>query len=365
MSASTELTASSLQQMAATTATDYWNDSCSVEELTYAVARGATGATSNPTIVGEVLKKEMHLWRDRIGELIAENPTWTEDEVTWRLNEEMAVRGAELLLPVFEREGGQEGPALDPDEPEALPRCLAHHRAGAAFQCAGARTCRSRSRRHGPGSGGRGRDRRGCQHQRDRLLHRFRRRSRWPRRSSVGCGAARQAGEDISRMSPVCTMMVGRLDDWMQVLAKRDGILIDPGYVHWAGVACFKQAYAIFKERGYRARLLAAAYRHHLHWSELIGGDIVLTIPYAWQRLFNASDIEVVPRIDNPVPDGRRRSSTTHFPDFRRAYDPDGMTVEEFDSFGATVRTLRGFIGSYQDLVATVRDFMLPNPDVA
>jgi len=29
-----------LQQTAATTATDYWNDSCSVEELTYAIARG-------------------------------------------------------------------------------------------------------------------------------------------------------------------------------------------------------------------------------------------------------------------------------------------------------------------------------------
>jgi hypothetical protein len=27
------------------------------------------------------------------------------------------------------------------------------------------------------------------------------------------------------------------------------------------------------------------------------------------------------------------------------------------------VRTLRGFIASYQDLVATIRDFMLPSPD--
>jgi transaldolase len=41
------------------------------------------------------------------------------------------------------------------------------------------------------------------------------------------------------------------------------------------------------------------------------------------------------------------------------------MSVEEFDSYGATVRTLRGFIASYQDLVATVRDYMLPNPDGA
>ena len=40
------------------------------------------------------------------------------------------------------------------------------------------------------------------------------------------------------------------------------------------------------------------------------------------------------------------------------------MSIDEFDTFGPTVRTLRNFIGSYHDLVAIVRDFMLPNPDV-
>ena len=93
----------------ALTATDYWNDSCSIEELTYAIKRGAVGATSNPTIVGDVLRKEMSLWRERIAEIIATNPTWTEDEVAWQLIEEMAVRASELLLPVFEREGHLKG----------------------------------------------------------------------------------------------------------------------------------------------------------------------------------------------------------------------------------------------------------------
>ena len=51
-------------------------------------------------------------------------------------------------------------------------------------------------------------------------------------------------------------------------------------------------------------------------------------------------------------------------PDFRRAYDENGMTAEEFDDYGATIRTLRGFIASAHDLMAEVRDFMLPNPDV-
>ena len=50
-------------------------------------------------------------------------------------------------------------------------------------------------------------------------------------------------------------------------------------------------------------------------------------------------------------------------PDFRRAYEPDGLTIDEFDGYGATVRTLRAFIGSYHDLVGAVRDIVLPNPD--
>jgi transaldolase len=40
-----------LHEMAMTTPTQYWNDSCAVPELQYAMARGAIGATSNPVIV--------------------------------------------------------------------------------------------------------------------------------------------------------------------------------------------------------------------------------------------------------------------------------------------------------------------------
>src|SRR5579871_5390171 len=88
-------------------------------------------------------------------------------------------------------------------------------------------------------------------------------------------------------MSPVTTIMIGRLADWMHGLEKRDSIVITPGYGDWAGIAAFKKAYELYQERGYRSRLLAAAYRHHMHWSELIGGDVSLTIPYDWQKLFN------------------------------------------------------------------------------
>lgn len=81
--------------------------------------------------------------------------------------------------------------------------------------------------------------------------------------------------------------MIGRLDDWVKVLVERDDIALEPSAAAWAGVAVFKRAYGIYRERGYRTRLLAAAYRHRLHWTEVVGGDVVLTMPHAWQVRFN------------------------------------------------------------------------------
>src|SRR4029077_144499 len=108
-------------------------------------------------------------------------------------------------------------------------------------------------------------------------------------------------GKDISTMGPVCTIMVGRLDDWLKVLTERENMTIDPVYLEWAGVAVFKKTYQLFRARGYRIRLLSAAFRNHMHWSEFIGGEVVISPPYSWQVRFNASDIEVRPRIDHPV----------------------------------------------------------------
>jgi transaldolase len=170
-------------------------------------------------------------------------------------------------------------------------------------------------------------------------------------------------GKEIAPMGPVCTIMVGRLDDWLKVVAERENITVDPGYLEWAGVAVFKKAYQIFRERGYRIRLLSAAFRNHMHWSEFIGGDVVISPPYSWQVRFNASDVAIHPRIENPVDPRIVAELSQKFSDFRRAYTRDGLSIEEFDSFAPTRRTLRQFIGGCYDLDGIVRDFMLPNPD--
>lgn len=353
---------SPLLRMVSETPTDYWNDSCAVEELDYAVARGATGATSNPTIVLEVLRKEKARWVPRIAQLAAEHPSWTEVDLTWALVEEMAIRGAASLEPVFRAESGRKGRLslqTDPANYRSADRMLEQ---GLRF----ARLAPNMQVKFPATSAGlQAIERATAEGVNINATVSFTVSQAIAVAEAVerGLDAHAATGADVSRMSPVCTMMIGRLDDWMRVLVERDAVAIHPDALDWAGIAAFKRALGLYRERGYRTRLLAAAYRHRLHWTELVGGDVILTMPHAWQVRFNASGIAPTPRIDVPVDPDLIADLTSRIPDFSRAYEADGLSIAEFDSYGATVRTLRGFIRSYHDLVAAVRDVMLPDPD--
>ncbi len=354
---------SKLNQMALQFPTEYWNDSCSVEELTYAIGHGAVGATSNPTIVHNVLKSEMYLWKDRIQELIKENPTWSESEITWRLIEEISAHAAGLLRPIYDQYKGKRGRLSIQTNPAFYRNAAAITGQAAHFNLlapnmivkipvtkAGIKAIEEATYRGVSIN----------------ATVSFTVPQAIAVAEAVERGLDRRAteGQSIEEMSPVCTIMVGRTDDWMKVLVKRDEIDIDPSYLDWAGIACMKKAYEIYRQRGYRARLLSAAYRHLGHWSEFIGGELIVSLPYEWQLKANASDIEVKERMSDPVDPRFIQAMYEKIPDFRRAYDEDGMTMEEFDTYGATVRTLRGFITSAHDLMGEVRNFMLPNPDV-
>ena len=99
---------SPLHKMTQTTPTCLWNDSASIQELTYSIEHGAVGATCNPVIVHGILKKEMSAWKGRIQSLIKELPTATEDEIAWQLVREISVRAA-FLKPIFDAHRGKNG----------------------------------------------------------------------------------------------------------------------------------------------------------------------------------------------------------------------------------------------------------------
>lgn len=355
---------SPLYRMTQETQTCLWNDSASEAELRYAMEHGAVGATCNPVIAVDVVRSEFSYWRDRVASLCARHADESEGQLAWRVVEDMSTLRAPLLMSVFERHHGRNGRLsvqTDPRMYRSGEAILAHTqrlntlapniivkipvtRAGvwaieeATAQGVSINATVSFS---------------------------------VPQAIAVaeaverGLTRREQAGHDISTMGPVCTIMVGRLDDWLKVVADKQRLTVMPGYLDWAGVAVMKRAYRLYRSRGYRLRLLSAAFRNHLHWSEFIGGDVVISPPHAWQARFNASDVSVTSRMDTPVDDAIVSELLRQFPDFRRAYDEHGLSADEFDSFGPTVRTLRQFSEACHDLERIVRDALLPTPEAA
>lgn len=357
------MTLSPLARTVAETATDIWNDSCAVDELEYAIANGATGATANPTIVHDIWKNDPGHWRSRARSIADASPTFTERDIAWAVVEEMSIRGAKLLEPIFVREGGRKGRLSVQTDPTLFRSTGAMVEQGSGFDrlapnvivkfpatAAGIAAMEEASYRGVSVN----------------ATVSFSVAQAVAAAEAVERGIRRRdsEGKPTDSMGPVITLMMGRVEDWLRVQVERDGIVVDPAALPWSGVAVFKRAYAMFRERGFRARLLGAAIRHHYHWSELIGGDVVLTLPSAWQKRFNASSIEVRPRMDDPVDPAIVDELAARFPDFVRAYAPDGLGIDEFDAFPPTVRTLRAFVASYHDLLHAVSEALLPNPDV-
>lgn len=337
---------------------EFWNDSCALGELRDAVEHGATGATSNPVIVSAAVKADLKTWTPVLDAIIANHGTASEDEVAWLLIEEMGRQAASILEPVHLETKGLQGflsMQVSPKHYNNAARMIEHGRTLAAIAPNIAIKVPSTAA--------------GVQAAEELVASGINVNATVSFTVSQamavaeaferGLDRAAKTGADMRTLHPYMTLMVGRLDDLLQRVAAKEQIAIDPGYLAWAGIAVFKRAHALFIERGFRSRLLVAAYRHHLHWSQLIGSGILHTMPYPWWKQFEASDIEVEDTLHKPVNPEIVATLQKKFKDFNLAYDEGALKPEQFVSFGATVHTLQQFLGGYQDLLGLVRDRML------
>ena len=351
-----------LLRMGQTTPTRLWNDSATPSELSAAIGWAAVGATCNPVIALAALRSDLPRWQRRIREYADEHPSASDSEIGWAMVKELSIEAAALLTDAFTEHAGRNGrlsvqtdPRLYRDADRLLAQAVEFD--GLAPNIIvkipateiGIRVMEEATYLGVSVN----------------ATVSFTVPQAVAVAEAIERGLQRREAEglDVGAMGPVCTIMVGRLDDWMKAVAKRDSIIIDPGILEWAGVAVFKRAYQLFQERGFRTRLLSAAFRNHMHWSQLVGGDVVISPPFDWQVKLNASGIEPLPRIDEPVADAVLNTLYERFPDFRRAYDADGMTLAEFQDYGATRRTLRQFLTACADLEVLVRDVLLSDPE--
>ena len=340
-----------------------WNDSADPKELKDALNWGIVGATCNPVIALTAIKADTPHWVSRIKEYAKSHPAATEDEIGWAMVKELSTNAAKLLEGEFEKYNGRNGRLSIQTDPRNFRNAQALAAQAVEFSqlaknmivkipvTTEAISAFEEATYQGVSLN---------------ATVSFSVAQTVAVAEAIERGLKRREAEglDISQMGPVCTIMVGRVDDWVKVSAEKLGSKIDPEILEWSGVAVFRNAHKIYQQRGYRTRLLSAAFRNHMHWSEILGGDSVISPPYAWQVKIN--EMGIAPNLNSvnePIEARILDPLLENFPEFRKMYDVDGLAIEDFTNFGGTLRTLRGFLQSVNDLESFVRDVTVPNPD--
>lgn len=337
--------------------TQLWNDSCGMADIELALKRGGCGATSNPVIVGNVLRKEMPFWESRLRDIIRELPEATDEEICWKISGEVGLKGAQKLLPLFcesNHERGWQAMQVNPRFYRSAERMVTHAAEMASMSenilikmpvsAAGVLALEECVYRGISVNG----------------------------TVCFGVSQAIAVAEAIERglkrreveglpgdgMLNSCTIMTGRLDDYMKKLVAQRETPITQEHLDCGGEAVFKKVYRIYRERGFRAKLLAANNNSHFLWSHFLGGDILITINPLWWRRMEGAEVKVHRTIDEDVDESIVNELLSKIPEYRFAYNENGLKAEEFDGYGAFRDTMNEFFHGYDAFVDYIRGFM-------
>lgn len=319
------------------TKTAWWHDSGDPKELEQALKNGAVGVTTNPVLCARALAANKDYWRDDIKKVLDKGlDSRGKAESLMRI---VVTHAAKQVEPIFERTSGEHGYACAQVDPAfagdrevmyaqavrynswapniaiKLPATLAG--LDVMEKCAGeGMTCT--------------------------VTVSFTVPQVWEtgRRFQEILRQNKKRGSKSGRCFSV--IMIGRLDDYLRQVFTDNGDPITEAELQMAGLSVVKNAYRLYRAYGFEAVLLIAALRGNYHMTELAGGDLVMSIHPTYQKKLLEGSIERRQPIDEPIPAGVQEK-LYRIPEFRKAYEPDGLSEKELVAFGATQRTLAQF----------------------
>lgn len=338
--------------------TDIWMDSFSEMHHAYALEHQCKGITTSPTWVGHMLCDEFEEQKIALQQFIDANPDLNEREIAWKWTLEVGRQRSKCMLPLWEEgkpkkgrfsiqlsiyeyrnaermlkmaeEVNSLGPNMQVKIPANKAGIAVMEEATAQGISVMATLCYSVDQAVAAAE-------------------------------AIERGIQRriQAGLSTESLNPVCAVLLGMQEDWLHNYADAKGIILDPEAFTYAGEAVCKQIYKVYQARKYHTRVLTAYYRHHRHWSAFMGGDIIMTIPYKWQKRFEMCDVPIENNMGKPVPE-KFLQQLNKLPPFVQAITEGSLTNEMFDTFPPVILTIRYFTEVYEKGVLLIRELMLP-----
>lgn len=334
---------------------------------------GFRGVTTNPPLSLQAIKLAPERWANHIRDIARANPGMDVEGVYWTLYLELVKKGAEAILPAYEKSGGKYGmlsgqvdPRFVRDGDKMLAQGLSIYEQAPnvmvklpgskeGYEVLEELTARGISTNNTTSF----------------TVPQY---MRCMSAVSAGLLRARAAGVDLSKWRSVITHMsarLGELSDW-KTEAKTRGIELTLPEIRDGEEAVLKRAYHFGKSENHPSKMLQCSMRVEKdertgklvsrHIEDYAGSDMVYTCPPSYiAGLMNAED-ELAPfdaKAIDREPNKASIEKLLKLPSFRAAYEFDGMTPDQFAHFGSFKATETEFAAATRqtvDFVAMVMD---------
>lgn len=325
-----------LRWLSSETPSIYWHDSAVRAEQLDAFSNGAVGMTTNPFLIQSTLNSNREFWTDSLAEIPKD---LTGDEKVHQLMKCVTGYYAEQTKPIFEKGIAGKGYVCAQTNPNKT--------GDAEYMIEQAKILASWApnivvKMPATNAGIKAYEECAALGMNVAATVSF----TVPQVLAVGEAAAR--GKERAKKNgikpglTIAVLMCGRLDDYLRDVAHDSGANVSESDITQAGIACLKKAYRIFNERGYDTFLMPAGCRGANQVIELAGAKMIFSIAPKIVKML-PSDTPCQERIDVPVAQDVI-DRLMAMPEFRKAYLEDGMSREEFITFGSANRTTDQFI---------------------
>jgi transaldolase len=329
-------------RLARSTTTQFWINNPTPEEAEAALRYGAVGATTNPTYFARMLK-ETSLYPARLA-VLAGRKGASADSVYGELYTEAIGTLQAMFWPLYERSGGLQGYVAIQGDPRRND--------DAAFiteEALGFRSLGDNMIIKVPSTPA------GAQALRELTLRGV------PTIATLGFSVDQAVYmAEVYRAAifgrshrPLCyvTFIAGILDEFLASEARNAGAPVTPESLKAAGCIATRVACRIFRERGYEALIIGGGARGAHHLTELVGGNLAVTIGFPIAREIAEADGPVMARIDAAAPAAALAELET-LPTFRAASREGSLAPEEFRAFGPVARFQASFLEGVTKVLA-------------
>jgi len=318
----------------AKTGTQVWVNNPTLEDLEKSLEAGAINGTTNPAYGSKLLKSEPEYIREVIDSVVAKVSDDT--EAADQIYQIISRRFMEKFLPLYKSSGGTQGFVTMQDDPRRDERAdwiveatLRHAKVSPNYMAkipvieSGMEAMSKLVARDIPM----------CATEVFSVAQ-----------AVAMCDVYAAASAKSGKAPPFyLTHITGIYDEEIQAQVESQGIDISPELVKQAGTIVMRKQYRTLKARGYATTMLGGGARGPHHFTEWVGGDTHITINWSTFEELMALDPPIANRIDAVDSEEDIAELRAKVPDFRRAYDDDGLTPREFASYAPLLRFRKNF----------------------